>query len=104
MQSTPIRPITKLRETTEAKRSGTTTCRSHDEWWRRVFNRGVAEVAATFGVDSEAIWSRLTDRLLSIEYFPYWSKTFGQGALRLPSQQFSFGLVKRAIRRDATII
>lgn len=47
---------------------------------------------------------RLAERLLAIEYFPYHSATFGHGSLRLPSQEFSFELVRRAIMRDAVIV
>lgn len=42
--------------------------------------------------------------LLAVEYFPYHSKTFRHAHLRLPSQEFSFSLVRTAIARRATII
>lgn len=42
--------------------------------------------------------------LLAIEFFPYHSKRFQHGHLRLPSQEFSFSLVRDAIDRKAKII
>jgi hypothetical protein len=42
--------------------------------------------------------------ILSIEFFPYRSISFGCAHLRLPSQEFSFALVRQAISRRAAII
>ena len=42
--------------------------------------------------------------ILSVEYFPYRSKSFGCGHVRLPSQDYSFGIVRKAISRQATIV
>lgn len=42
--------------------------------------------------------------ILSIEYFPYRSISFGCGHVRVPSQGFGFALVERAIERDAVIV
>lgn len=46
----------------------------------------------------------LHSRILSIEFSAYHSKSFGHGGLRLPSQQFSFAMVRSAIGRGATIV
>lgn len=46
----------------------------------------------------------LANSLLSIEYFPYHSVSFAHSHVRLPSQQFSFDLVRKAIARDSEII
>jgi hypothetical protein len=42
--------------------------------------------------------------VLCVEYFPYHSKKFGHAALRLPSQQYSFALVRSAIEREAVVV
>jgi hypothetical protein len=46
----------------------------------------------------------LPSRLLSVEFSPYHSKSFGHGHLRLPSQEYSFQLVKQAMQREALIV
>ena len=43
-------------------------------------------------------------RVLSVEFIAYRSKSFGCGHLRLPSQEYSFALVRRAIERKAAIV
>lgn len=42
--------------------------------------------------------------LLCIEFFPYHSRRFRNGSLRVESQQYGFHLARLAIRRGATII
>jgi len=39
-----------------------------------------------------------------VEYFPYHSRRFGHNRLELPSQQYSFHLVRSAIDRNAIIV
>lgn len=46
----------------------------------------------------------LSRSLLSVEFFPYRSKNFGHGEIRLPSQWYTFSLVREAVKRDAIII
>jgi len=48
--------------------------------------------------------AELGKSILSIEFFPYRSISFGCGHLRLPSQEFSFALARQAIGRKAAII
>ena len=42
--------------------------------------------------------------VLCVEYFPYHSRRFGHRWLALASQQYSFGLVRQSLQRDAVII
>ena len=42
--------------------------------------------------------------LLCVEYFPYHSTRFAHAKLRVPSQQYSFGLVRSAMARNAAIV
>ena len=42
--------------------------------------------------------------ILSVEFFPYRSISFGCGHVRVPSQTFAFALVERAISRNAVIV
>ncbi len=48
--------------------------------------------------------ARVAKRLICVEFFPYHSKRFGHADLRLPSQQYTFQLVRLAIARSALII
>ena len=65
----------------------------HD-WWMRV----------TKPLRDATDRAQLAGELLSIEYFPYHSISFAHAHLRLPSQQFSFNLVRKAIARGSEII
>lgn len=47
---------------------------------------------------------RLMSKVCSIEYFPYASRSFNHSHLRLPTQQYQFDLVRRALARQATLI
>lgn len=46
----------------------------------------------------------LSTNLLSVEFFPYRSRRFGHGEIRLPSQWYTFSLVRKARQRGAIII
>lgn len=46
----------------------------------------------------------ISRRVLSVEFIAYRSKSFGCGHLRLPSQEYSFALVRQAIERRAAIV
>lgn len=69
-------------------------------WWGDAVNRLTRE-----DVDDRRLTrERIASRLLAVQFFPYHSRRFDHGLLRLPSQDFSFALVRRAIARDALII
>jgi len=69
-------------------------------WWRSVVGHLTREV-----VDGVQLTpKRIAKRLLAVQFFPYHSREFHHGLLRLPSQDFGFALVRRAIARDALII
>uniref|UniRef100_E6PIT0 Uncharacterized protein n=1 Tax=mine drainage metagenome TaxID=410659 RepID=E6PIT0_9ZZZZ len=42
--------------------------------------------------------------MLCLEYFGYHSRSFDRTIPRVPTQKYSFELLRQAIRRDATII
>src|SRR5581483_4015290 len=46
----------------------------------------------------------LAKSILAIDHFPYASRKYAGGNLRLPSQGYGFWLVHRAIERDAVIV
>ena len=48
--------------------------------------------------------SSLADNVLSIEFLPYHSTSYRTVPVTLPSQRYSFGLVRAAIERAATIV
>ncbi len=70
------------------------------DWWGDAVNRLTREV-----IDGRRLTrQRIAARLLAVQFFPYHSQTFDHGLLRLPSQDFGFALVRRAIARNALII
>jgi len=69
---------------------------SHDRhpgalWWGRA-------------VDQLGCRERVARSILAIQYFPYHSRRFAHSSIRLPSQEFTFALVRRAISRGAVIV
>jgi hypothetical protein len=65
-----------------------------NSWWDRL----VGQLTR----DREGV--NLGKSILSVEFFPYRSASFGCGHVRLPSQEFSFALVRQAIKRNAEIV
>jgi hypothetical protein len=65
---------------------------------RRWWERKLRHLIERFGRET------IAQRVLCVEYFPYHSRRFGHHKLVLPSQQYSFSLVRDAINREATII
>ena len=47
---------------------------------------------------------QVAEQLLMVEYLPYHAQKFAHGALRLPSQRYSFALVRQALERDRPIV
>jgi len=56
----------------------------------------------TKNLAAEFSYSDLSKRLAAIEWFPYKSRRYG--GCTVPSQQYSFALVRAAIQRNATIV
>jgi hypothetical protein len=69
-------------------------------WWRRACR----PLVEGLGLDEVAGFDLLSKRLLCVEYFPYHSKTFAHGHLRLPSQEYSFRLVAEGVARGAEVV
>ena len=65
-----------------------------DSWWAPRFR----ELNALFGA------SKLARSICAIEFFPYRSIAFHHGNIRLPSQEYTFDLVRNAIMRKAVVI
>jgi hypothetical protein len=63
-------------------------------WWERILRCLIEQVG------QEAV----ARGVFCVEYLPYHSQRFRHGRLRLPSQQYSFSLVRDAIRREAIIV
>jgi hypothetical protein len=72
---------------------------SHVDWWKRKLKC----VLADFGNDDNAM-SILARSIFAVEFFPYASHRFRHGWLKLPSQEYSFSLVRTAIKQDAVIV
>jgi|GEM_PF-658167 len=64
------------------------------EWW----NNKLKSLIKSLGRELVA------QSVLCVEYFPYHSRHFGHAGLALPSQQYSFDLVRSAISRHAVIV
>jgi hypothetical protein len=63
-------------------------------WWHRI----TTPLREAVGVE------QLSRSLLCVQFFPYHSKVFRSGGLRVPSQDYGFGLVRAAIDRGAVIV
>jgi hypothetical protein len=63
-------------------------------WWRRT-------TSALANVVNEPAVAK---GLLCLEYIPYHSKAFGCAGLSLPSQRYTFDLLRFALRRDAYVV
>lgn len=64
------------------------------QWWRRNLKALMTEVGEECAARG----------LCCLEYFPYHSRTFGHVALRLPSQEYTFELLRRALARKAVVV
>lgn len=64
-------------------------------WWTRILKPIIKE-----GISKEI----LSNKIMCIEYFPYHSKTFKTINHILPSQYYSFELVKEAMNRAKVIV
>jgi hypothetical protein len=69
---------------------------NNDAWWvprlRRLANESIIG------------WERLSHSICAIEFFPYRSLKFYHGAIRLPSQDYTFALVRERLASGAIII
>jgi hypothetical protein len=65
------------------------------DWW----NLALKEL-----LDREYDRAVLARSILCLEFFPYHSISFAHGHLRLPSQEYTFSLLRAAIARNAPII
>jgi hypothetical protein len=63
-------------------------------WWRRI--AGPLIQATSFEVVAKGI--------LCVQYFPYHSRSFSPSSPNVPSQQYSWNLVRSAIERNAEIV
>ena len=66
---------------------------SHKEWW----NRKLKELLR-FG---DRVLAR---SILAVEHFPYPSRRYGGSRIHLPSQEYNFFLVQKAMDRGAVIV
>jgi hypothetical protein len=65
------------------------------DWWKKKFKKRLSQPDA---LD----W--LAKSLLAVELLPYASTKFRHGKLVIPSQEYSFWLVREAMRRKAVIV
>lgn len=63
-------------------------------WWERKLSRLINARGR------EAV----AQKVLCVEYFPYHSRGFAHSKLSLPSQRYSFHLVRNAIKRNAIVV
>jgi hypothetical protein len=70
------------------------------KYWERKLGPLIKSVGET-REDGQRLIAR---GVFCIEYFPYHSRKFGAGKIAVPSQQYSFALVRKAIVRRAVII
>ena len=65
-------------------------------WWDRILRRWLEDP----GLGRQ----KVAHRVLCVEYFPYHSRRFKHQGLCVPSQQYSFWLVRQALEREAAIL
>jgi hypothetical protein len=70
------------------------------EWWESKLK----DLLREFGPDKDVARSILARSIFAVEYFPYVSHRFGHARLSLPSQQYCFNLVRKAMERGAVIV
>lgn len=63
-------------------------------WWRR----------RTRELANDAGFERVARHIACVQYFPYHSDSFTAATPRVPSQEYSFHLVRQAIQRGAEIV
>jgi hypothetical protein len=63
-------------------------------WWERKLKHLVKDFGG----------KQLARSILAVEFFPYVSHKYGWGKIVLPSQQYSFSLVRSAVARRAVIV
>jgi hypothetical protein len=68
-------------------------------WWERKLKAIMEEFE-----NEHVARSILARSILAVEYFSYVSNKYRHGRLSLPSQQYSFDLVRNAVTRNAVII
>lgn len=65
------------------------------QWWTRILKKLITD-----GVPIEV----LGDKLMCLQYFPYHSTTYSHIPQLLPSQQYTFHLLNKAIENGKTIV
>jgi hypothetical protein len=66
---------------------------TENDWWRPRYKDLACAVSG---------YKNLANLICSLEYFPYASKNFGHGHLRLPSQNYTFEILRKALQRNET--
>jgi hypothetical protein len=72
-----------------------------EHWW----DRKLKHVLAEFG-DGDSAKSILGLNMLAVDFFPYvsWSNRYAHQSLDLPSQEYSFDLVRNAVKQEAVVV
>jgi hypothetical protein len=65
-----------------------------DGWWAPRLGQLVSDLGRDL----------LARSICSVEFFPYRSRHFAHGQVRLPSQGYTFSLVRKALERDALLL
>jgi hypothetical protein len=89
-----IRQIDCAIEALQDEQSAHACLAAPNDWWDETFST----LLKRFGRE------RLSRRVMSIEYFPYASARFDHAHLRLPSQEYTFALVRAALAADALFV
>lgn len=69
------------------------------DWWEKKLQSLFSEFASR-----DIARSVLARSILAVEFFPYVSHRFAHSRLYLPSQEYSFDLVRKAVSRHAVIV
>lgn len=77
--------------------------RTERDWWGHMLRHVLAEFQ---GGDTDNARVLLAQNMSAVEFFPYvvWGNRYSHDNLRLPSQEYSFDLVRAAVERKAVIV
>ena len=72
-----------------------------EDWWERKLKYVLREIGNADVAKSILAWN-----LLAVEFFPYvsWSSKYAHDSIQLLSQDYSFDLVRNAVKQEAVIV
>jgi hypothetical protein len=76
----------------------------HDYWRTRLRPVAIRLAGHQKVEPGDPVWRRIAEGVMVVEFFPYRSVTYRQLAETVPSQEFGFHLVRKALESKALIV